>query len=190
MITHSCRVVLALIVGLFLSEPSTNSANGDHILVRSRPIRVDVDLTLVNTTVTDPYGRTISGLTAENFQLWEDKVEQKIEYFSTEDIPTTIGLVFDVSSSMDTKSPLAHQASATFLRTSSRDDEYFLVEFNSRPRLVEDFTTDIDRLEERIFSAKPNSFHGPSGCGAFRVGQAQKCTSNQESTSTDQRWSR
>jgi Ca-activated chloride channel homolog len=118
-------------------------------------IRINVDLTLVNATVTSRDGQNIQGLKAENFQLWEDKVEQKIEYFSIEDIPATIGLVFDVSSSMTTQSPLAREALATFLETSNRQDEYFLVEFNSRPHLIEDFTTDIDRIEQRVSSTEP-----------------------------------
>jgi Ca-activated chloride channel family protein len=118
-------------------------------------IRDNVDLTLVPATVTARDGRNISGLTAENFQLWEDKVEQKIEYLSAEDIPAAIGLVFDVSSSMNPKSLLAREAVSGFLHASNRDDEYFLVEFNSRPHLVEDFTTDIDRLEQRLFSTAP-----------------------------------
>jgi len=42
----------------------------------------------------DTLGRTVTGLEKENFRLWEDKVEQKVEYFSGEDTPVSIGLIF------------------------------------------------------------------------------------------------
>ena len=48
-----------------------------------------------------------------------------------------------------------HIDESTFLRTGNRDDEYFLVEFNSRPRLVEGFTENIDSLEELVLSTRP-----------------------------------
>jgi Ca-activated chloride channel family protein len=67
-------------------------------------IKVDVDLTLVNATVSDPQGRLVTGLERQHFQLWEDKIEQKIEYFSSEDVPLSIGIIFDVSGSMKDKS--------------------------------------------------------------------------------------
>ena len=64
---------------------------------RNQTIKVDVDLVLVNATVSDSKGRMVTGLEQENFRIWEDKVEQKVEYFSSEDTPMSIGLIFDAS---------------------------------------------------------------------------------------------
>ena len=50
---------------------------------RNQTIKVDVDLVLVNETVSDSKGRLVTGLEQENFRIWEDKVEQKAEYFSS-----------------------------------------------------------------------------------------------------------
>src|SRR4051794_5758761 len=66
-------------------------------------LKIDVDLVLVNATVTDPLNRYVSGLEAQHFQIWEDKVEQKVEYFSAEDVPISVGVIFDVSGSMKDK---------------------------------------------------------------------------------------
>src|SRR5215475_10235480 len=96
----------------------------------SPTIKVDVDLVLVNVTVMDPEDRYVVGLGKENFQVWEDKVEQKIEYFSTEDVPISVGLIFDASGSMQSTLGYARQAALAFLQTADKDDEYFLVEFN------------------------------------------------------------
>ena len=63
--------------------------------------QVDVDLVMVNATVTDPDNKLITDLKAGSFHsLSRTRVEQKIRYFSTEQQPLSLGLVFDVSHSM------------------------------------------------------------------------------------------
>jgi len=54
---------------------------------RGQTISVNVDLVLVTAYVFDSAGRMVSGLEQENFRIWEDKVEQKVEYFSSKDTP-------------------------------------------------------------------------------------------------------
>ena len=66
-------------------------------------LRVDRTLVLINVTVTDPLNRFVTGLDKEHFRLFEDKVEQQILEFSSEDAPISIGLVFDTSGSMGSK---------------------------------------------------------------------------------------
>jgi Ca-activated chloride channel family protein len=113
-------------------------------------IKVDVDLALINATVTDQDGRYVVGLGRENFQVWEDKVEQQIEYFSTEDVPLSVGLIFDASGSMHESLGYARKAALTFLQTAGAHDEYFLVEFADRPHVTVDMTSDIAKLQEHI----------------------------------------
>jgi Ca-activated chloride channel family protein len=66
-------------------------------------IRVDSDLVLIPVTVTDPLNRFVTGLEKENFKLFEDKKEQEISAFSSEDAPLSIGVIFDCSGSMGRK---------------------------------------------------------------------------------------
>src|SRR5689334_750263 len=63
-------------------------------------IRVDSTLVLIPVTVTDPMNRFVTGLEKENFKLLEDKVEQEVSQFSSEDAPLSVGVVFDCSGSM------------------------------------------------------------------------------------------
>ena len=121
---------------------------------RNQSLKIDVELALVTATVTDPSGRIVSGLRPENFQVWEDKVEQKIEYFSEEDVPLSLGLIFDTSGSMSEKLSKARDAAVTFLKTGSPEDEYFLVEFSDSPKVTEDLTTDISRLQNHLIFAQ------------------------------------
>ncbi len=117
---------------------------------RIQTLKLDVDLVLVNATVTDSENRYVTGLDQKNFQLWEDKVEQKIEYFSSEEAPLSLGIVLDISRSMKEKISIARNAVVTFLKTGSPEDEYFLLEFGNRADVVEDFTTDITRLQDHL----------------------------------------
>jgi len=129
-------------------NPSPSSA--DKPDKSAQTIKVDVDLVLVNATVTDSLSRYVSGLEQNHFQIWEDKVEQKIEYFTAEDVPVSVGIIFDVSGSMKDKIATARDAAATFLKTGNPDDENFLVEFANRPELASDFTTDVTKVQSKL----------------------------------------
>src|SRR5262249_25806697 len=113
-------------------------------------LKVDVDLVMINAAVTDGSNRFVTDLKPDNFQLFEDKIEQKIRYFSSEAAPVSIGIIFDISHSMQKKLEFARQAAAKFLETGTTEDEYFLVEFSNRAKLAEGFTTDISRLRDRL----------------------------------------
>ncbi len=118
---------------------------------KQQTIVVDVDLTLVNATVLErQHGRVVTDLRPEDFEVWEDKIQQAIEYFSEEDVPLSLGIIFDISGSMKEKLPVARDAAVAFLKTGNPDDEYFLVEFNNRAQVTQDFTTDISRLQNHL----------------------------------------
>jgi Ca-activated chloride channel family protein len=111
---------------------------------------VDVNLVLVNATVTDAYNRFVTGLEKEHFKVFEDKIEQEISHFSREDVPTSIGLLFDVSSSMGDKIARAKDAAVAFLKTSNPDDEFYLLTFADQPSLDEEFTSDVSQIQNRL----------------------------------------
>jgi Ca-activated chloride channel homolog len=118
----------------------------------SRPsnIRIDKTLVLINVTVTDPLNRFVTGLEKEHFRLFEDKIQQDITQFSSEDAPISIGLVFDTSGSMGSKLQKSRQAAAEFFKTANPADEFFLVQFNDRPELSVPFTTDTDKIQSTL----------------------------------------
>jgi Ca-activated chloride channel family protein len=141
-----------LIVTLLLAWvcPAAIRAQAPSAKVSNQTLKIDVDLVLVNATVSDSQGRMVTGLERENLQLWEDKIEQKLDYFSSEDSPLSIGLIFDSTGSMSDKISTARDAAATFLKTGNAEDEYFLVTFSQEARLTENFTTDVSRLQNRL----------------------------------------
>lgn len=113
-------------------------------------LRVDTNLVLVNVTVTDPLNRFVTGLEKEHFKLFEDKVEQNITQFSSEDAPLSVGLVFDCSGSMGAKLSKSRQAAAQFFKLANPEDEFFLVQFNDKPELVVPFTTNTEEIQNRL----------------------------------------
>jgi Ca-activated chloride channel family protein len=114
------------------------------------PLKVTVDLVLVNATVTDLNNRFVTGLEREHFQVFEDKIEQRISHFSNEDVPASIGLLFDVSNSMTEKLSRSKDAAIAFLKTSNPQDEFLLITFSDRPKVDEEFTSDIGEIQNRL----------------------------------------
>jgi VWFA-related protein len=121
---------------------------------RAATLRVDKTLVLVNVTVTDPLGRSVAGLEQESFRVFEDKVEQRLSAFSSEDAPVSVGLVFDTSGSMVSRLGHSRRAAAAFFRTANPEDEFFLVQFNDRPELAVPFTSDIAQIQQRLNSTR------------------------------------
>jgi Ca-activated chloride channel homolog len=116
----------------------------------SGEIKVDVDLTLVNVTVTDPLDRLVTGLEKEHFRVFENGIEQEVLTLSSEDVPVSIGLVFDMSGSMSDKVEKAREAAVQFMRTANPRDQFFLVSFNDRAELTSGFTNSVDELQNRM----------------------------------------
>src|SRR6266702_87918 len=119
--------------------------------------RVNVNLVQVPMTVTDPMNRLVTGLEKENFALYDNNIGQSIKYFTSEDAPLSIGIVFDLSGSMSSKFARARKALTEFLRTSNPQDEFFVVGFNDRPSIIVDYTSDPDDVEARMVMLKPEN---------------------------------
>ena len=113
-------------------------------------IRMDVNMVLVPVTITDPMNRLVTGLEKEDFQVYENSNEQKIASFASEDAPVTIGIVFDLSGSMTSKLVRAKDAILQFIKTANPQDEFFVIGFNDRPELIEDFTSSVEDIQARL----------------------------------------
>ena len=96
-------------------------------------ISVDVDLAVFNITVLGNDGRPVTGLTGDNFRVYEDGREEKIKLFQPEDTPATVGLLIDNSGSMRNKQNDVVAAATAFVEASHPDDEMFVVNFNHLP---------------------------------------------------------
>jgi VWFA-related protein len=118
-------------------------------------IRVDSNLVLIPVTVTDPLNRFVTGLDKENFKVFEDKKEQEITAFSSEDAPLSIGVIFDCSGSMGKKLEKSRLAVSQFFKTANPDDEFFLVQFNDSADLIQPFTRNLEEIQNRLIFTQP-----------------------------------
>lgn len=118
-------------------------------------IKAGTNLVTLNVTVTDSYGRYVTGLNKEHFEIYDDKVPQKIDFFADDDTPVSMGILFDISGSMKGRISRSHDALRRFCDTGHDLDEYFLVTFNNGARLTHDFTLDSSKITGSLALVEP-----------------------------------
>jgi Ca-activated chloride channel homolog len=106
--------------------------------------RIGVDTVFVKVSVTDPLNRFVTGLSKDDFKIYDNKIEQEILSFMQEPAPVSMGVLLDTSGSMKTNNNIraARAALSTFLAETNPGDEFFLMTFNQNTDLVCDFTQD------------------------------------------------
>lgn len=119
--------------------------------------RSGVELINVTATVSDGRGRFVSGLRQEDFRVFEDDEERPITHFTSERVPVSLGILLDTSGSMDGERIVAaRQALVRFLfDLLGPEDEVFLFRFDSRPQLLQGWTTDRERIAAEIRRIRP-----------------------------------
>ena len=116
--------------------------------------RVHTDLVLIPVTVSDALNRFVLGLEKKDFQLFENGVEQNVAFFSGEDAPLSVGLLFDESGSMSYKLWTSRDAAAQLLNALSQEDEAFLVEFADLARVSVGFTGHTEAIQSALKNAQ------------------------------------
>jgi Ca-activated chloride channel family protein len=121
-------------------------------------ITVRTELVAVPVSVTDGRGRHVSGLSLDNFRVFEDGRPQPIAVFSRGDAPLTLGLIVDRSQSMRTKTPALLAAIGALTRATRTGDEMFAVTFNDRVALAlpdgESFTGDAKQIAAALAAVR------------------------------------
>ncbi len=100
------------------------------------------DLVTLDVTIQDAHGRFVPGIDKSRFEVYDDGIRQAVDFFGDRDGPATIGIIYDVSSSMEGRLDRSRVALGRFLEMAQTDDEFFLVTFGDQLHLARDFTTD------------------------------------------------
>jgi Ca-activated chloride channel family protein len=146
-----CFVIIILCaVGLQTALAQRQESRQDQPVLRQT-----VQVVTLTASVVDRQNNAITGLTRDDFEIYEDKVRQKIEYFTDVELPVSVGIIFDASSSMATKLDKAKEALKAFVATSHPDDDFFLVTFNRKAQLLADFA-DGDEVLRKMNSIRPD----------------------------------
>lgn len=124
-------------------------ASGIHV------IHTDSRLVLVPVSVTDPMQRFVTGLNRDNFEVFEGARPQRIQHFSSEDVPVSLGIILDVSGSMADKMDRVREAVNQFCDASNPQDEFFMIVFSDVPRLAVDFTSNPTDIKKELLFTPP-----------------------------------
>jgi Ca-activated chloride channel homolog len=129
--------LFAAVFSCITAKPGDNSGQ--------KPLfRIGVDTVFVKVSVTDPMNRFVTGLSKDDFKIYDNRIEQEISSFLQEPAPVSLGILLDTSGSMKTNNNIqaARAALSTFLAETNPGDEFFLMTFNQNTVLVCDFTQD------------------------------------------------
>ena len=111
---------------------------------------IDAPIVLVPTTVMDRKGAIVSGLPSEAFLIAQDNVPQRITSFGEQDVPVSLGIVFDASGSMRNVLPQAKDVIRAFLDACNPKDEAFLYTVSNRPEKDAGFTSNFNTLLDHM----------------------------------------
>jgi Ca-activated chloride channel family protein len=122
-----------------------------------RRFRTGIDVVSITATVLDPQGHLVTGLTQQDFEVFEDGQPQPITHFTNDRVPIGLGLLLDISDSMrGQRIRDARRSVARFLfELLSPDDEFFVMAFNHAPRVVTPWTNRPDQVEGRLEALRP-----------------------------------
>lgn len=137
---------------LALAQQPQQPQNGEAFTFKT-----GVELINVTATVTDQSGRFVSGLTKDDFRVYDDNEPQPIAQFSAERVPVSLGIMLDTSGSMDGEKIIAAREALNrfLLQLLDPEDEVFLYRFDNVPHLLEGWTRDKQRISDAIARIQP-----------------------------------
>lgn len=134
-----------------LEQSDSNVENSGDI------IKVDTKVVTVPVRVLDRKGRFVGGLTKENFQIFEDKIEQEIAFFSDQEQPFTVALVLDMSYSSKFKIKEIQRAAMDFVNELRPADKVLVIAFDGEVHVLSRPTNDRKVLGRAIYQTKIDS---------------------------------
>lgn len=143
-------LALGLLLIAFSDAPRAAEDSKPAPVQKPAVFRSNVEMVVVRAAVIDPLNRYVVGLEKEHFKLFDNRVEQTITHFSSDNAPLSVGIVLDISGSMATNLPGAKSSVVRFLQQGTPQDEYFLVTFSDRTAVVQDFTGKADDIRNSI----------------------------------------
>lgn len=137
-------------------RPSETQAPGNEVIVDESDeiIKVETNLVTMPVSVLDREGRFISGLQQRDFKVFENGVEQKVDYFASVEKPFTVVLLIDVSPSTQYKIDEIQDAAMAFIDQLRRDDKVAVISFDEKVHLLSPPTNNRNALRNAIQQAR------------------------------------
>jgi len=132
----------------------TVKKDDDVIADDNEIIKVETNLVTMPVSVLDRDGRFISGLQQRDFKVFENGIEQKLEYFQSVEKPFTVIILIDVSPSTQYKIDEIQDAAIAFVDQLRRDDRVAVISFDEHVHLLAAPTNNRNVLRNAIMQAQ------------------------------------
>jgi len=123
-----------------------------HDDIPSVTFRSATDLVAFNVVVTDGKQNFVSGLTADNFAVFEDGIRQDVAFFAAGEVPLDLAILLDTSASMTDKLPTAQQAAIGFTSTLREQDRLLVVDIKDTTKVIAPLNTDLEAAKKAILA--------------------------------------
>jgi len=152
MTRHRGQRDFTLFLAVVLAAVTAAPSEMQTLLAQSQvpSFRTGVDLVSVTVTVTDASGRYVTDLEQDEFEIYEDRIQQELNFFTRSQLPIALALLIDTSASMERRMQTAQEAAIGFAYRLRPQDLASVIDFDSRVNILEDFTNDGARLERAI----------------------------------------
>jgi VWFA-related protein len=156
MVAAALALLLALAAG---SAPQSASAQPSSQDQPVETLKVNVQVVQIFFNVKDKHGALVPALTKDDFQIFEDGKPQTVKYFAAEsDLPLTLGIMIDASGSQTQVLPMEKEVGGAFLSEILRQkDLAFVMSFDVRVDLLQDFTNSVHDLKAALNQARINT---------------------------------
>lgn len=159
-ITFLCFAVGVVLIGKISAQdqktPVIPSNSDSAVTENNEPIVVNTKLITFNVSVNDVNGFAVTGLSKNDFNIFDNKIPQDIHFFSDEDVPVSISVILDTSGSMSgNKIMQAKEALANFIQTSKEQDEFFLIDVGSKANLLLNATRNSEAVLGKFSYVEP-----------------------------------
>ena len=136
----------ALILSLLILVFSANDFAQDD----DKAVRVETELVTINVGVIDGVGKPVAGLSQGQFEIYDNRVKQKIEYFSGASAGITYGIVYDMHPTTEQRTNAVLNGLREFTKALPDADDHFFFVFNQSGCLSLDFVPDSDQLGRHL----------------------------------------
>ena len=119
---------------------------------RAATFRGAVDLVALNVVVVDGKQQFVSGLTADNFTIYEDGVQQDVTFFAADELPLDLAMLLDTSASMQSKLATAQQAAIRFASALRPVDRLLVVDVKETATILAPLSPDLKAAKDAILS--------------------------------------
>jgi Ca-activated chloride channel family protein len=136
-----------------VAEPDAPRQDGSgQEIGEDEVVTVESNLVNLHVRVIDRNNRPVEGVRQNDFRVFENGVEQQIQFVTTEEVPITYGLVVDNSGSLRNQIGQVIEAGKTIVSSNKPGDETFVVRFVSSDeiKIMQDFTADQQSLTDAL----------------------------------------